>query len=741
MTISIKGRDNEIPVNFGTALEERYLAYAISTIVSRSLPDVRDGLKPVHRRLLYAMRQLYLNPNSSYKKSARVVGDVMGKFHPHGDAAIYEAMVRLAQDFAQRYPLVDGQGNFGNIDGDNAAAMRYTEARLTTVAAALLEGIDENAVDFRSTYDGEGSEPVVLPARFPNLLANGSQGIAVGMATNIPPHNIIELCQALSHIIHNPNATTKELIQFIKGPDFPTGGLLVENKESIIQTYNTGKGSFRIRARWTVEKIKGGSWQIVVNEIPYQVQKAKLIQQIAELLENKKIPVISDLRDESSTDLRLIIEPKNRAVNPEVVMETLFRQTDLEIRFNLNMNVLDLSNTPQVMSLSQVLKAFLTHQRDVLLRRTTYHLNETNNRIEILEGYLIAYLNLDEVIRVIRHEDNPKQIMIKKWHINDVQADAILNMKLKALQKLEEITIKKEHQSLQQKQKKFIELLKSENKQWKKIDEDLQEIKEAFTLNSLLSKRRTTIVKPESIPDISLEQTIEKEPVTILCSEKGWIKTIKGHSNDINDIKYKEGDKERFVIEGETTDKLITFATNGRFYSLNVDKLPGGRGFGEPIRLMLDIPNNHDLLMMSIFKNQEYIIIASDGRGFIVESQDILAQTRNGKQILNLSSNTEAQLCIPISGDHLALIGNNKKMLIIPTTDIPKLSRGRGVILQKYKENTEQLITAKFFNIKDGLSWTTNGKNYTEKKLDMWLGKRGQTGRLVPKYFPHNNKF
>ncbi|HAT34277.1 MAG TPA: DNA topoisomerase IV subunit A, partial [Rhodospirillaceae bacterium] len=604
------------PVAFEDALGERYLSYALSTIMARSLPDVRDGLKPVHRRLLFAMRELRLNPDSGFKKCARIVGDVMGKFHPHGDAAIYDAMVRLAQSFAVRYPLVDGQGNFGNIDGDNAAAMRYTEARMTDVAHALLEGIDEDAVEYRATYDGEGAEPEVLPANFPNLLANGAAGIAVGMATSIPPHNVAEICTALLHLIKRPNATIGKLIDMIPGPDFPTGGVLCEDRETIVQAYKTGRGGFRVRASYEVERVKGGGYSIIVTAIPYQVQKAKLIEKIAELMHARKLTMIEDIRDESTTDVRLVIEPKSRNVDPDVLMESLFRQTDLESRVSLNMNVLDHGRVPRVMNLREVLQAFLDHRHEVLVRRNKYRLGKIEDRLEVLGGYLIAYLNIDEVIRIIREEDAPKAVLMKKFKLSDVQADAILNMRLRHLRKLEEIEIKEEHGALTKERTQIRGLLKDKAKRWKRISSEITDLKKRFGPKTELGQRRTEIGKAPSAVVIPLEAMIDREPVTVLCSAKGWVRAAKGHLEKGAELKYKEGDRHRFSLHAQTTDKLILFATNGRFYTVPVDRLPGGRGFGEPVRLMVDLPNDQDIVALMVHDPERKLLVAaSDSRG------------------------------------------------------------------------------------------------------------------------------
>jgi topoisomerase-4 subunit A len=728
-------------VKLSDALSERYLSYALSTIMARSLPDVRDGLKPVHRRLLFAMRQLRLDPNTGFKKSARVVGDVIGKFHPHGDQSIYDALVRLAQDFSLRFPLIDGQGNFGNIDGDNAAAMRYTEARLTEVAAALLDGIDEDAVDFRATYDGEAEEPVVLPGGFPNLLANGAQGIAVGMATSIPPHNVGEICDALLHVIKAPNATIDKLVDLMPGPDFPTGGILVEGRDSILEAYRTGRGSFRLRARWEVEKIKGGGFQVVVTEIPFQVQKSRLIEKIAELLLARKLAMLADVRDESTDEVRLVLEPKSRNVDPEVLMESLFRQTDLEVRIGLNMNVLDADHTPRVMNLREVLRAFLDHRHEVLKRQTQHRLDKIAHRLEVLDGYLIAYLNLDEVIRIIREEDDPKAKMMKRWKLSDVQAEAILNMRLRALRKLEEITIREEHSALSKEQKELKLLMKDEHRRWTAIGEQVKDIKTRFGQKTSLGKRRTEVGDVPSEVVVPLEAVVEREPVTVLCSAKGWVRTLKGHQEDVSDAKYKEGDRERFVVLAQTTDKLLVFATNGRFYTLGVDKLPGGRGFGEPLRLMMGLPNDQDIVAVFVHQpGRKLLIASSDGRGFVVPEDEVVAQTKNGKQVLNPGEAVEAAVCRAVEGDTVAVIGENRKLLLFPLAEVPEMTRGRGVILQKYKDGG--LSDAKTFNRKEGLTWAAGaGRMRTETDLRAWVGKRAQAGRLPPNGFSRSNKF
>jgi topoisomerase-4 subunit A len=724
------------------ALGERYLNYALSTIMSRSLPDVRDGLKPVHRRLLYAMRQLKLDPNTGFKKCARVVGDVMGKYHPHGDIAIYDTLVRLAQDFSVRYPLVDGQGNFGNIDGDNAAAMRYTESRMTPASIALLEGIDENAVDFRETYDGEDSEPIVLPARFPNLLANGSAGIAVGMATSIPPHNLSELCSALIHLIKFPNVTFDKLIELVPGPDFPTGGELIESRESIVETYRTGRGGFRLRARWAVEKLKHGQYQIVVTEIPYQVQKSRLIEKIAELMNLRKLAMLADIRDESTEEIRIVLEPKNRSVEAEMLMEHLYKQTDMETRFGLNMNIIDAHQVPRVMNLREVLQAFLDHRHEVLVRRTNFRLDKIQHRLEILGGYLIAFLNLDEVIIIIREEDEAKSALIKAFDLSEVQAEAILNMRLRQLRKLEEFEIQKENKKLTVEKKELKTRLKDENARWKIISEEINEIKKEFGFKTKIGKRRTIIGQPPSAVIVPLEAMIEREPITIVCSTKGWIRAIRGHTETASDLKYKEGDAGKFVINAQTTDKLVIFASNGRFYTISCDRLPGGRGHGEPLRLMIDLGNEHDSITMFIYRPDQKLLVVSDaGRGFIVGQNDVIAQTKNGKKILNLGTGEEGAVAAIIEkdADHVVSVGQNRKLLIFPIGELPEMTRGRGNFIQRFAKGG--LADAKAIKLADGLCWKSGERNRTETNLKDWLGKRAQAGLKVPRGFSSTGKF
>jgi topoisomerase-4 subunit A len=734
-----------IDQSFGDILSEKYLSYALSTIMSRSLPDVRDGLKPVHRRLMYAMYQLNLNPTTMPKKSARVVGDVIGKYHPHGDVAVYDAMVRLAQEFAQRYPLVDGQGNFGNIDGDNAAAMRYTEARLTDVALLLLDGIEEDAVDFRPTYDGSESEPIVLPGGFPNLLANGSSGIAVGMATNIPPHNVAELCEAMELMLDSDkDVSVKDLVKIVTGPDFPTGGILVEEKKDIIAAYETGRGSFRCRAKWKVEELKRGTYQIVVTEIPYQVQKSKLVEKIADLINNKKLPMLDDVRDESAEDIRLVLVPKSQNVEAELLMEALFRNTDLETRFGLNMNVLDKGLVPRVMNLKEVLQAWLDHQQDVLVRRSHHRLGKIIHRLEVLEGYLKAYLNLDKVIKIIRTEDEPKPVLMKTFKLTDVQAEAILNMRLRALRKLEEMEIKGEHKDLSAEKEDLEKLVKSEAKQWSKIKKQVGEIKKMFGPDTALGKRRTKAGKaPSALVAVDLEEAMAvKEPVTVIVSDKGWIRAMKGHGLNPKDFKYKEGDSQGYVMEAMTTDKVLLFGTNGRFYTIGGDKLPPGRGFGEPVRLMVDLPNDADITGVMIHKPDAKILVAAtDGRGFIAPSNDVLAQTKNGKQVLNVDGKVEAKIARYLNegDDHIAVLGKNRKMIVFKLDQIPEMSRGRGVMLQKYSDGG--LSDAKTFNWKTGLMYKHGSGETKAGDLKPWLGERAQAGKLPPNGFPRNPKF
>jgi len=721
------------------ALSQRYLAYALSTITSRSLPDLRDGLKPVHRRLVYAMHQLRLDPTAGFKKCARIVGDVMGKYHPHGDASIYDAMVRLAQDFAARFPLVEGQGNFGNIDGDNAAAMRYTEARLTEVAKSLLAGIDEDAVDFRPTYDGEEAEPLVLPGSFPNLLANGAAGIAVGMATSIPPHNAGEVCAAAIHLIANPAATTADLLVHMPGPDFPTGGLLIEEQAALLQAYETGRGGFRLRAKWEVEKGRMGTWFVVVTEIPYQVQKSRLIEQIAQLMEDKKLPLLADIRDESTELVRLVLEPKARGIEPEALMATMFRATALETRFPLNLNVLTADRTPRVLGLRDVLTQWLAHRQEVLVRRQRHRLTAIERRLEILDGFLAVYLNLDEVIRIIRYEDEPKPTLIRSFTLTDTQAEAILNMRLRSLRRLEEMEIRKEHASLTKERKTVQALLGSEAKRWEKITAELEEIRQKFGAGPL-GTRRTQLAGPPADIEISTDAYVEREAITVILSDKGWVRALKGHIADASEQKFKDGDRLKLLVPCETTDRLCLFATNGRAYTLKAAELPRGRGDGQPMRLLADLTNEDDATALFIWREgMKYLVASNTGRGFVVKSEDMLAEKRTGKQVLNLKPGEEAAFCVPVHGDHVAIVGSNRKLLVFPLDQVAELARGGGVMLQKYKDAT--LADIKTFTLADGLTWRLGEKTRTEENLRDWLGDRAQIGRLPPNGFPKSNRF
>jgi topoisomerase-4 subunit A len=725
-------------VDLKDALGERYLAYALSTIMQRALPDVRDGLKPVHRRLLFAMQRLGLDPKSSFKKCARVVGDVMGQFHPHGDQSIYDALVRLAQSFSLRYPLIDGQGNFGNVDGDNAAAMRYTESRLTEIAHLLLEGLNDDGTDFRATYNGEDQEPIILPGGFPNLLANGAAGIAVGMATNIPPHNLDEIAQALIHLVNTPNARDDTLLHYIKGPDFPTGGIVVEPAQSIAEAYRTGKGGFRVRARWRKEDGPRGAWQIVVTEIPFQVAKSKLVEKIADLISEKKLAMLDDVRDESAEDIRLVLVPKSRNVEPEMLMEHLFRLTDLETRFPLNMTVLDANQTPRVMSLKQVLVAFLEHVRGVMIRRANYRLGKIADRLEILDGYLAVFLNIDKVIKIIRTSDEPKADLIKAFKLTDMQAEAILNMRLRSLRKLEEMEIRQEHKALQAEQKELKALVKSEDLQNDKLKAGFQDLRTRFGVKTPLGKRRSSFSDAPAIEDVPMEALVEKEPITVLCSEKGWIRAMKGHIEPSDDVKYKDGDKGRFWVRAQTTDKLLVLSTNGRFFTLDCSQLPGGRGHGEPIRLMCDLENDQDIVAMFVHQpGRKLLVVSSTGRGFIVPEDEVLAQKRGGKQVLNVDPLEEARVCTPVQGDHVALIGENRKMVIFGVGEIPEMARGKGVALQKFKDGG--LGDAAVFILADGLR-DYNGRTWEKSELKEYVGGRAQAGRLVPKGWPKNGK-
>jgi len=726
------------------ALEERYLAYALSTIMHRALPDARDGLKPVHRRILYGMRLLRLDPSSPFKKSAKIVGDVMGGFHPHGDQAIYDALVRLAQDFSSRYPLVDGQGNFGNVDGDNPAAMRYTESRLTDVARLLLEGLDEDAVEFRPTYDGSDKEPVVLPGGFPNLLANGAQGIAVGMATSIPPHNAAELCDAALHLIDKPATKTRGLLRYVKGPDFPTGGIVVDSQDSIAEAYATGRGGFRVRAKWKQEDGARGTWNIVVTEIPWLVQKSRLIERIAELLNEKKLLLVGDIRDESAEDIRIVIEPKSKNVDPEVLMETLFKQTDLESRIPLNLNVLVKGRIPKVLGLAECLREWLDHLRDVLVRRSNHRKNQIEHRLEVLGGYLIAYLNLDKVIKIIRTEDEPKPVLIKTFKLTDLQADSILNMRLRNLRKLEEMEIRGEDKDLRAELKGIKAVLASEDEQWKKIGEQVKKVRELFGPKTPLGKRRTQFADaPEHDLAAIEEALVEREPITVVVSDKGWVRTLKGHVEDLSNLTFKTDDRLGISFFAETTSKLLLLGTHGRFYTLDAQKLPGGRGHGDPIRSFIDLEG--DANIVSLFVNtggRKFLVASHDGQGFVVNEDDCVGNTRKGKQVLNVSAPNEAAAICTVEGDTVAVIGENRKMLIFPLDQVPEMARGRGVRLQRYKDGGLSDVTT--FTAKDGLTWKDSaGREFsaTWKELSDWRGNRADAGRLPPKGFPKSNKF
>ncbi|HEX4535027.1 MAG TPA: DNA topoisomerase IV subunit A [Rhizomicrobium sp.] len=740
-------KDDIRPEGLAEALSERYLAYALSTITQRALPDARDGLKPVHRRLLHAMRELGLNPQSGFKKCARVVGDVIGKFHPHGDQSVYDALVRLAQDFAVRYPLVDGQGNFGNVDGDNPAAMRYTESRLTEVAQSLLEGLDENAVDFRDTYDGEEEEPVVLPAAFPNLLANGSSGIAVGMATNIPPHNLGELCAASIALIENPNTRDATLLKFVKGPDFPTGGIIVDDSATIAEAYRTGRGGFRVRARWKKEEGPRGVYQIVIDQIPYQVQKAKLIERIAELIEQKKLPMLDDVHDESTEDIRIVLSPKSRTVEAAILMEQLFRLTDLETRISLNMNVLDGGLIPRVMSLKDALTAFINHRRNVLERRSKFRLEKIAARLEVLDGYLIVYLDLDKVIKIIRTEDEPKPKLIKTFKLTDVQAEAILNMRLRSLRKLEEMEIRREHDALTKEQKELKKLVGSEKLMSERLIEEVKAVDAKFGLKTKLGARRTKIAEASEVAKVStlseevatIETAVEREPITVVCSAKGWLRSLRGHQEQDDSIKYREGDRARFWVHAETTDKLMMFATDGRFFTLDCAKLPGGRGNGEAIRTFIDLPPEADLVAMFPHKDgRKLLLAASTGHGFVTNEDEAVAMTKSGKRVMNVKTPGEAAVCRFVEGDSVAVVGENRKLIIFPLSDVPELARGQGVYLQRYKDGG--LLDATTFTWKAGLK-DENNRAFEPSELKEWKGARAQSGRLVPRGWAKSGKF
>ena len=756
---------SEFTETLSRAIGERYLTYALSTIMHRALPDARDGLKPVHRRILYAMRELKLAPNGGFRKSAKISGDVMGNYHPHGDAAIYDAMARLAQDFNVRYPLVDGQGNFGNIDGDNPAASRYTEARMTAAAEALMEGLAENAVDFRPNYDGTLEEPVVLPAAFPNLLANGSSGIAVGMATNIPPHNLHELIDACLHLIKAPNARDETLLEYVPGPDFPTGGVIVEPRENIAEAYRTGRGAFRLRARWEIEDLGRGQWQIVVAEIPYQVQKSKLIEKLAEVIQTKKVPLLADVRDESADDVRIVLEPRARTVEPDMLMGMLFRNSDLEIRFSLNMNVLIDGVTPKVCSMKEVLRAFLDHRREVLQRRSRHRMEKIDHRLDVLEGLIVAFLNLDRVIDIIRYDDDPKAaLMSEDWSVkrarapserdyvsplpasgegelSEVQAEAILNMRLRSLRRLEEIELVRERDALMEERAALDDLLASESLQWAKISDQLRETRKQFGKDSPGGARRSTFAEVGEVEEVPFEAMIEREPITVICSKMGWIRAMKGHQPLDAEVKFKDGDEGRFMFHAETTDKLIVAGQNGRFYTVGASGLPGGRGMGEPLRLMIDLPNDSDIVDILIHKPGAKLLVAStEGDGFVVPEDEVIAQTRAGKFVLNVKDGVQTRVVRRISGDHVAVVGENRKVLVFPLDELPEMTRGKGVRLQKYKDGG--LSDATTFTFADGLSWLDPaGRTRTETDLAEWEGKRAGTGRMAPRGFPRDNRF
>jgi len=755
------------------ALGDRYLTYALSTIMHRALPDARDGLKPVHRRILYVMSRLRLSPTGGFLKSAKISGDTMGDFHPHGDGAIYDAMARLAQDFTIRYPLVDGQGNFGNIDGDNPAASRYTEARMTKAAEMLLEGLDEDAVDFRDNYDGRLQEPVVLPASFPNLLANGASGIAVGMATNVPPHNVCELIDASLHLIKTPDARDDTLLKYVPGPDFPTGGIVVESADSIATAYRTGKGSIRVRAKWNTEDMGRGQWQIVVTEIPYQVQKSRLIEKLAELIQTKKVPILADVRDESAEDIRIVLEPRSRNVEPDVLMGMLFRNSDLETRFALNMNVLIDGVTPKVCSMKEVLRAFLDHRREVLGRRSRHRLGKIDHRLEVLEGFITAFLNLDRVIEIIRYDDDPKAALMRQdWssmparalseaeytsppkgegELSEVQAEAILNMRLRALRRLEEVELRNEYDALLAERAELEDLLAEESQQWTRITDELKAVKKIFKDDPVLGPRRTEIAEAAEAEEVPLEAMIEKEPITVVCSEMGWIRAMKGHIALDQELKFKDGDKGRFIFHAETTDKVLLFGANGRFYTLRASDLPGGRGMGEPVRLMVDLPNEAGIVTLFKHEGERKLLVASTaGEGFVVPEDEVVAQTRAGKQLLNLKDDATAKVCRPVTGDHVAVVSENLNLLCFPVSDLPEMTRGKGVRMQRYKrvhnrqgqlELDGGLADATTFDIDTGLSWAMGERTRTEPDMSGWVVARGSIGKRPPRGFPKPPRF
>lgn len=748
------GDDHIESVDLKQALEERYLAYALSTIMHRALPDVRDGLKPVHRRIMHSMRLLRLNPDQGFAKCARIVGEVMGKFHPHGDQSIYDALVRLAQSFSMRYPLVDGQGNFGNIDGDSAAAMRYTEARMTDIATELLAGITEDAVDFRPTYNEEDEEPVVLPGAFPNLLANGSSGIAVGMATSIPPHNVAELCKAALHLIDHPDAEVEDLItsvphedpdeNMVRGPDFPTGGVIVDSHASILEAYKTGRGSFRVRSKWAVEDQGRGTYHIVVTEIPYGVQKSRLIEKIAELLIARRLPLLEDIRDESAEDVRVVLVPKSRTVDPEILMESLFKLTELEARFPLNMNVLSRGKVPGVLSLKQVLREWLDHRKEVLVRRSNHRLNEIVRRLEILGGFLIAYLNLDEVIQIIREEDEPKPVMMARWDLTDLQAESILNMRLRSLRKLEEFEIRKEFDALSEEKAQIEALLASEQKQWKTIRWEVDKLRDRFSSTTELGRRRTQFADaPEHDLEDIQQAMIEREPITVVVSEKGWLRALKGHLADYSTLSFKEGDSLMLAFHAQTTDKILFLTTGGKFFTIGADRLPGGRGHGEPIRIMVDMENDQAIVTAFVHDPSRKLLLASyAGNGFVIPEADVIANTRKGRQVVNVKAPDEAKFCVPVVGDHVAVVGENRKLLVFPLSEVPEMGRGKGVRLQRYKDGG--ICDIKTFALEEGLTWQDSAeRTFTRNKEELveWMAARASAGRMVPKGFPRTGKF
>ena len=739
------GDDDHIqPVDLKAALEQRYLAYALSTIMHRALPDVRDGLKPVHRRIVYAMNEMGLRPNSAFRKCAKIVGEVMGNYHPHGDQSIYDALARLAQDFSQRYTLVNGQGNFGNIDGDSPAAMRYTESKMTAVSELLLEGIDQDAVDFRDTYDESNSEPIVLPGAFPNLLANGSSGIAVGMATSIPSHNAHELCDAALHLIKHPDATVEKLVEFIPGPDFPTGGIIIDSRESIIESYRTGRGGFRVRAKWQTEDLGRGGYQIVITEIPFQVQKSRLIEKIAELLIARRLPLLEDIRDESAEDIRVVLVPKTRSVDPTILMESMFKLTELESRFPLNMNVLSMGRIPRVMALNEVLKEWLAHRREVLQRRSRFRLAAIDRRLEILSGLLVAYLNIDEVIRIIREEDEPKPVMMARWDLTDNQVEAILNMRLRALRKLEEFEIRKEFDELTKEKGEIETLLSSDEKQWQTVAWEIGEVKKKFAKATEIGRRRTQFADAPETDEQTIQQAmIEKEPITVVISDKGWIRALKGHIADTATLTFKEGDGLRIAFPAQTTDKILLVTTGGKAFTLGGDKLPGGRGHGEPLRIIVDMDNDQAVLTAFVHDpSRKQLIVSTAGNGFVVPEAELVANTRKGKQIMNVAMPEETQLLVPVSGDHVAVVGENRKLLVFPLAQVPEMSRGKGVRLQRYKDGG--ISDVRCFAISNGLVWEDSaGRTFTKNKDELaeWLADRATAGRTVPKGFPRSGKF